>query len=184
MAEYYLVAQLPSLDGISERMPLPITEERFFELCDGALGKKAREELRNVTLLPEKSPGAPSSSPLLQAWTENERKLRLALGKVRAEKLKKPFDTQNQPISGEYLKTAAAALEMEDPMEAEQFLSRFRLTFLETLRPLDSFSEDFVFYYGLKLKLMKRIRQFDQEAGAAAYQNIYNAIINEDRSEA
>ena len=30
MAAYYLVAQLPSLDGLGERAPLPITEERFF----------------------------------------------------------------------------------------------------------------------------------------------------------
>ena len=29
MAEYYLISQLPSLDGISEATPVPITEERF-----------------------------------------------------------------------------------------------------------------------------------------------------------
>ena len=33
MAEYYLIAQLPSLDGVGENMPVPITEERFLELC-------------------------------------------------------------------------------------------------------------------------------------------------------
>ncbi len=29
MAEYYLISQLPSLDGISENTPIPITEEQF-----------------------------------------------------------------------------------------------------------------------------------------------------------
>ena len=33
MAEYYLMSQLPSLDGVGENTPLPITEERFSELC-------------------------------------------------------------------------------------------------------------------------------------------------------
>ena len=40
MAEYYLISQLPSLDGISENTPLPITEERFTELCNRFLGEK------------------------------------------------------------------------------------------------------------------------------------------------
>ena len=38
--------------------------------------------------------------------------------------------------------------DIESPMEAEKLLNRYRLDFLETLRPMDSFSEDFVFYYG------------------------------------
>ena len=33
MAEYYLISQLPSLDGLGDNMPVPITEERFTELC-------------------------------------------------------------------------------------------------------------------------------------------------------
>ena len=41
MAEYYLISQLPSLDGIGENSPVPITEERFMELCEGSLKKKA-----------------------------------------------------------------------------------------------------------------------------------------------
>ena len=34
MAEYYLISQLPSLDGISENTPLQITEERFRRVSD------------------------------------------------------------------------------------------------------------------------------------------------------
>lgn len=40
MSMYYLMAQLPSLDGIGENAPPPITEERFHELCHCFLGKK------------------------------------------------------------------------------------------------------------------------------------------------
>ena len=40
MAEYYLISQLPSLDAIGDHSPLPITEERFHELCNRFLKKK------------------------------------------------------------------------------------------------------------------------------------------------
>jgi hypothetical protein len=48
---------------------------------------------------------------------------------------------------------------------------------------MDSFSEDFVFYYGLKLKLISRIRQFDSESGETAYKNIYSSIMSGERLE-
>lgn len=176
MAEYYLISQLPSLDGIGENTPLPITEERFAELCNSFLGKKTLSEMKNLTLLPLKNQEYLGTS-LLKEWNECERNLRLALGKVRAEKLKKPFDT-NKVLPAEYIKVANTAIEIDNPMEAEKFLNRYRLELLEALRPMDNFSQDFVFYYGLKLKLMLRIRQFDTDAGEAAYRNIYNSILD------
>ena len=183
MAEYYLISQLPSLDGISENAPLPITEERFTELCNRFLGKKSRENMKKLTLSPAKNIES-SGSVLIDAWNESERNLRFALGKVRAEKMKKTFDTENRIFPVEYVKAASAATEIENPMEAEKYLSSYRLEILETLRPMDSFSEDYVFYYGLKLKLLLRIRQFDTKLGEKAYKNIYNSILNGDRLEA
>ena len=183
MAEYYLISQLPSLDGISENTPLPITEERFLELCGRFLGKKALSEMDNLTLVP--SVDFPKSkSDLIQNWNANERDLRLALAKIRADKMNKPFDLQNKNLSLELLKVANAAVEIENPLEAENFLLRYRLGFLETLRPMDNFSEEFIFYYGLKLKLIFRIRQFDTKIGEATYKDIYNSILNGDRLEA
>lgn len=182
MAEYYLISQLPSLDGIGENTPLPITEENFIELCNRFLGKKAQKKLCGLTLLPPRN-YEKSDSPLINAWNENERNLRLVLAKVRADKMKKPFDTDNVSLSAEVLKVANTAAETENPFEAEKVLNQYRLDFLETLRPMDSFSEDFIFYYGLKLKLILRIRQFDTEAGRTAYKNIYSSVLNGDRSE-
>jgi len=183
MAEYYLISQLPSLDGISENAPLPITEERFTELCNRFLGKRSQETMKKLTLLPSKDIES-SGSVLIDTWNESERNLRFALGKVRAEKMKKPFDTENRILPMEYIKAAGAAIEIENPMQAEKYLNRYRLELLETLRPMDSFSEDYIFYYGLKLKLILRIRQFDREVGEKAYRNIYNSILNGDRLEA
>lgn len=183
MAEYYLMSQLPSLDGIADNAPIPITEERFLELCSRFLGKKAQNEVKKLKLVPPLTPEK-SSSALIEAWNEGERSLRLALGKARAEKMKKSFDAESRTLPIELIKVANTAVEMENPMEAENFLSRYRLEFLETLRPMDAFSEDFVFYYGLRLKLLLRTRQFDTKLGEAAYKNIYNFILNGDRLEA
>lgn len=182
MAEYYLISQLPSLDGISETTPLPITEERFIELCQRFLSRKAQCELKKLTLLPPRKPEK-STSALLEKWNEGERNLRLALAKVRADKMKKSFDAENNSFSPALLQAVRTAIEIESPMEAEKFLNSYRLDFLETLRPMDSFSEEFVFYYALKLKIIERIRKFDQTSGETAYRNIYSSIMDGNRSE-
>ena len=183
MAEYYLMSQLPSLDAVGENTLIPITEERFLELCYRFLGKKDCDDLKRLTLLPPKHPEK-LGSPLLEGWSKGERNLRLALGKIRAEKMKKPFDMENNTISAELIKVAKTAVELEIPMEAEKFLNSYRLEFLECLRPADNFSKEMVFYYGLKLKLLLRIRQFDEASGETAYKNIYNSIMNDDKTEA
>ncbi len=183
MAEYYLIAQLPSLDGIGDNTPLPITEERFLELCSRFLEKKWRSEVETIRLLPSVEPEKTNSS-LLKAWYEGERNLRLALAKARAEKLGKSFESKLPSIPIELSKAVAAAVEIENPLEAEQLLFRYRLDFLETLRPSDAFSEEYLFYYGIKLKWMLRMRGFESESGKEAYQNIYNSILNGDQLEA
>lgn len=183
MAEYYLISQLPSLDGIGENTPLPITEERFLELCSRLLKKKAQHEVEKLTLVPPLNPEK-STSALIEAWNEGERDLRLALAKARADKMNISFDLHDKSLSGELVKTASAAVETESPLEAERFLFNYRLSFLETLRPTDNFSEDFIFYYGLKLKLLLRTRQFDAKLGEGEYRKIYNSILSGDKLEA
>ena len=182
MAEYYLISQLPSLDGINENAPLPITSERFEELCQRFLGKKAQGVLSKLTLAPPRNPEI-SSSSLVEKWNDGERSLRIALAKLRADKMNKNFIDDNKSFSPVLLQAVRTAIEIESPMEAEKFLNKYRLDFLETLRPMDSFSEEFVFYYGLKLRLIERIRKFDPESGESAYRNIYGSIMNGDRSE-
>ena len=183
MAEYYLISQLPSLDGLSENVPMPITEERFFELCERFLNKKAQNELKQLTLMPSRE-CEETGSEFLDKWNDGERNLRLVLGKIRAEKMNKAFDAEKiQSAPVELIQAAREAVEIENPLEAEKFLNKYRLDFLESLRPMDSFSEDFVFYYGLKLKLISRIKQFDLESGETAYKNIYSSIINGERLE-
>ncbi len=183
MNPYYLIAQLPSLDGIGETMPLPITEERFSELCERFLGKKARKVFDGLTILPPKD-REKSGSALIDKWNDGERNLRLALAKARAETMNKTYPEEVPDVPADMMQTVRTAVGFRDPMEAEKFLTRWRLDFLETLRPADAFAEDTVFYYGLKLKLMRRIRQFDETVGETAYRKIYSSILHGERPEA
>ena len=66
--------------------------------------------------------------------------------------MKKTFETGNNPLPNESIKIANAAIEIESPLEAEKFLNSYRLNFLETLRPMDNFSGEVIYYYGHKLK--------------------------------
>lgn len=183
MAEYYLISQLPSLDGLGDGVPLPITEERFMELCKSLSKDKLITELNKLTLVPPIIP-VKSKSTLIMEWDKCERYLRLSLAKIRAEKLKKTFNLQNEYLPSEYVKIASNAVEIDNPLEAEKFLTAYRLDLLESLRPMDSFSEDFIYYYYLKLKLLNRMKQFNVEQGQITYKNIYNSIINGKKTEA
>ena len=182
MAEYYLISQLPSLDGLSDNAPLPITEERFMDLCKRLLNKKAQSQLETLTPVPSRIPEK-SGNAMIDQWNEGERNLRLALARLRAEKMNKQFHAENQAFSPMLLQAVRTAVDIESPMEAEKFLNHYRLDFLETLRPISPFAEDYIFYYGLKLKLIQRIKLFDAASGEAAYKKIYNSIMNGDRSE-
>jgi len=91
---------------------------------------------------------------------------------------------ENELLPNEFVKIASNAVEIDNPLEAEKFLTEYRLKFLESLRPMDCFSEDFIYYYYLRLKLLNRIRQFNEEEGEITYKNIYNSIINGNKTEA
>ena len=109
MAEYYLISQLPSLDGISENMPLPITEQDFLKMCATSLKKKSYDELLKLSLTPPRQSEKTSFS-LAEAWNKGERSLRLALAVERAEKMKKEFDVEKQAFSPEILSAATLSL--------------------------------------------------------------------------
>ncbi len=183
MSQYYLMAQLPSLDGLSDLSPVPISEERFSQLCNRFLPSKMLKTLNELTLVPPRKVLKTGNS-LVDSFYAEERLLRLALGEIRAGKLKKEFDSENEIFSLNLLQTVHSAVEMTDPLSAELYLNRYRLSFLETLRPADPFCDDSVFYYSLKLKLISRLRNFDEEKGRQKYKNLYSAIMSGEEKKA
>ena len=117
MNQYYLIAQLPSLEIASETTALPITEERFYELCKTNLGKKAWNALNGLTLVPKRQ-NQKTGYSFIDKWYQWERNFRLALAGARAEKMKKPFEGKTGEFPEELLRTVRQAVEMGDPLEA------------------------------------------------------------------
>ena len=183
MSQYYLISQLPSLDAVDENSPIPITEKDFYDACEQCLDENAWNVMNKLSLVPDRD-AETTGYKLVDEWNENERLLRIALGSIRANKMKKVFDIDSESIPPQQLQAARVAMESEDPLEAERLLNEFRMEILENLRPTDLFCDDAVFYYGLKLKLILRMRKFDKSRGEKAYRKIYDSIMQGEIQEA
>ncbi|MCR5495732.1 MAG: DUF2764 domain-containing protein [Treponema sp.] len=176
--QYYLVSQLPDISAAGEKSTLPITEKYYRDLCSRFLDEKDIVILNNLSLLPSRELESTGSS-FLDAWYSNERALRFALAQVRAQKMKKDAGSIPVSISADIVQAARTAVGMDSPLSAEQFLYEYRLGVLNNMQPLDSFSTDAVFAYGIRLMLLERIKKFDKEKGTDSYHKIYDTILGE-----
>ena len=174
--QYYLVSQLPDISA--ERSVLPITEKYYRDLCSRFLTGRSLELLNKLSLEPSKMPESTGSS-FLDSWYAHERALRYALSQVRAQKLKKDAIPSPVCITADITQAARTAVGMDSPLQAELFLYEYRLSVLNNLQPLDIFSEDYVFAYGIRLMLVQRMKVFDKEKGTDSYHKIYDTILGE-----
>ncbi len=120
-----------------------------------------------------------TGSVFLDSWYAHERALRFALAQVRAQRLKKDLGPVPVSITADIVQAARTAVGMESPLAAENFLYGYRLGVLDGLQPLDSFCEDYVFAYGIRLMLVQRMKAFDRERGTDSYRKIYDTILGE-----
>ena len=172
---YYLMAQLPAISENAKE--LPITENEFIDLCSRFFDNKTLNAIKSLSLEPplqKKSTGF----AFLDKWYDAERSLRIALGQIRAVKLKKDFSiTEN--MSSDIVQMARTATGFDSPLEAEEYLNSIRMQLLNDISPLDNFCTDAVFAYALKLKLICRMSLFTQKAGIESYRKIYDQILGE-----
>ncbi len=177
---YYLAAQLPGFVFSGGTVTqLPITYPDFIELCSRFLEGKELQQLKGLTIEPPCN-DEKTGSPMLDAWYTWERSVRLALAHIRAQRMKKEF-ADTTPISQDIQQIARTASGYDSPLEAERYLNNERLRVLNELTPLDPFSTDAIFVYGLKLCIAARIIQFNEEAGMESYRAIYDQILGESK---
>ena len=89
--------------------------------------------------------------------------------------------TKGEPGTGDIVQAARTALGMDSPLSAEQFLFEYRISVLNNLQPLDTFSTDYVYAYGIRLMLLERMKKFDRVKGTESYHKIYETILDGDR---
>lgn len=176
---YYLVAQLPAIsvnDDSSQKLPL--TVGYFKDLCSRFMSEKSAKLAEKLTLEPPVEPVS-TGSVFLDEWYGKERCLRLALAQIRALKMKKDIKDLPSAGDGESIQAARTATGMDSPLAAEQYLNQYRLGILDRISPLDNFSVDAVYSYGLKLMLAERMKKFNKDEGLASYHKIYDEILGE-----
>ena len=176
---YYLVAQLPAFSVNDDNFSkLPISVEYFKDLCLRFMSEKDCENIKNLSLEPSRSEQS-TGSVFPDAWYKNERNLRFALAQIRALKMKKDLKDISVVSDGDVIQTARTAAGMDSPLSAEQFLNQYRLSVLDKIAPLDQFSVDAVYNYGLRLMLTERMKKFNRDEGLASYHKIYEEILGE-----
>jgi hypothetical protein len=172
---YYLIAQLPTL---SYGVPAPMSSARFKELCAEFMTAPDLSLLDFCAVDPPAS-SVSTGSALIDSWTVWERALRIHLSRLRAGRLKRDASALPEaPIEPfEAASVAKAALTVESPLEAEQYLDRARWGTLDSLLGLDYFCRDTVYAYLIKLLLLERKTFFRAEDGFAEYQAIYASVM-------
>ncbi len=176
--QYYLVSQLPDISAAGEKSSLPITEKYYRDLCSRFLDKKDFVVLNELSLEPPRVP-VETGSLFLNQWYDFERALRYALCQVRAQKMKKDIGPMPISCTQDIIQAARTAVGMDSPLSAEQYLFEYRLSVLDEIQPLDNFSVDAVFSYGIRLMLIERMKKFDKEKGTDSYHKIYDTILGE-----
>lgn len=179
MAYYYLVSQLPNISSAESKSALPLNGESFRELACRFISDDEKAILNGLSLVPPREITS-TGSAFLDTWYEKERNLRCALAQIRAQKMKKDSIPLPAGCTADIISAARTAVGMDSPLSAEQFLYDYRLRLLDDLSPLDSFSIDAVYAYGLKLMLVERMRKFEVENGKTSYHEIYDTILDGD----
>ena len=185
---YYLAAQLPYL---VYGQGLPMSSADFRALAQDVMSPADASILDYCTLDPVPptpgeggaayaEPARPTPSEFINRWKEWERTLRLNLARSRVQKLKREGGVADAP---DYPSDAAAvaktALVMESPLEAELFLDKARWDAIESFQGINAFSENAMYAYLLKLRLMERRAAFKPEEGFTEYKGLYAAILGE-----
>jgi len=178
VAYYYLVSQLPNISDSESKNKLPLSVNEYKELCCRFVSDKEKEIIKNLSLVAPKEKCS-LGSVFLDNWYDKERNLRFALAQIRSQKMKKDSYTLPAACTADIISAARTAVGMDSPYSAEQFLFEYRIKLLDNLRPLDSFSIDAVYSYGIKLMLVERMRKFDVENGIQSYHKIYDSILGD-----
>jgi hypothetical protein len=160
-----------------------MSSRAFLDLCKSLLNDEDREILELCALDPADyaDSSMPDRSAFINNWRNWERSLKLNLARYRAQRLKREggpaLDPPDYPAdAASAAKTAAA---MDSPLEAEIFLDKARWDAIELFQGIDYFSNNTIFAYLLKLRLLERRALFKAEEGFAEYKGLYASIIGE-----
>jgi len=164
----YFVASLPSLS--LDASP-PLSSLEMVAAAGGVLREDHWEDLR---ALAEDRP-EDARSPEARSLVDAETRLRAALAKLRARRAGADATTPagSRPVPDARAADAAArAMALDDPLERELLLDRYRWDRLGEAAAIPAFGVRAVLAYALKLRLVEKWSALTDEAGTALAQAI------------
>lgn len=169
-SRYYFLSSMSML-RFSDKAP--VSWENFLSQARGNVSESEYDALCSIEDRSE------SQNAFLVKWKELNRKLDDAVNAQRRQNLHREEKSGAVFVDYEIGKTASAALNAKDPLEAEMILMRFRYDWLEQQKGLDPFSEAALLSYALQLRILIRKDLFTVEAGNEQFSSMFDSIQNE-----
>ncbi|MBI5415599.1 MAG: DUF2764 family protein [Candidatus Omnitrophica bacterium] len=176
-AYYYFVASLPPL---SFEGKMPVSVEAFLQDCRRLLPEDDSAVMER--LLTQEESSLETRNALLRAWVDFSRGLRNELVWWRANLLHKDpsrYLRGERPSEPSLTAQVQQALKLEDLGEAEHFLNRMKWHFLDDLVLGHYFDIEFLFVYGLKLKMLQQYQEYISAEGKKVFQELQTMQLPE-----
>lgn len=165
MAYYYLLSSLPMLktDGT-----MPISYDAFLAMCKENVSDTKYAILKRLSL-------SSREGPLLSEWGKFYAAFREELAYQRNQRLGRKTEAPSQKDAG-LIKAIASAMQMQNPLHAEEALLAFEFQKVDALIGTHYFDDHALMGYALKLRLLERKNAFEKEKGKKEVSRIIGKI--------
>lgn len=163
---YYLIASLPML-AFNQASPFSYVD--FLADCQRMLSEKDFEILKNATLDHDQSD---DQSHVLTMLARVNSQLRNQWVRVRAKALDKDvlgYIREDSGFDREAVEAVQQALNATHPLEADQYLNRYRWQKFDEMSQGHFFDLDCLIVYALKLQILERHQLMTQEQGTKVF---------------
>ncbi|MFC2821708.1 MAG: hypothetical protein ACTTJW_03025 [Sphaerochaeta sp.] len=169
-SRYYFLSSLPML-RYSE--PAPISWEYFLKAAEGNIDGS---EYRLLCGIPKNKD---CGNGFLKNWNALNAELNASINSRRNRNLGKPsenfavfsfFDTE---------RLTNAAMDANNPLDAEMLLLKFRYDYLETAKGYEPFTKTALLVYALQLRILIRKDSFTSKAGNHEFQKLFGILRKE-----
>ena len=165
---YYLISSLPMIGPDSE---MPFSYEKFLSLCSSFVNEEEMNRLKNISI-------HSSEGPLLKEWYEFYQSFDEELNYERSVRLNKPCDPplfHNEVVC----RMVQDLLKLDNPLLAEKKLLSMQFNKVDELVGTHNFDDYYLNGYALKLKLLERLRAFDEIKGREEFDRLFIGIQNQ-----
>jgi len=167
---YFTVASLPYLT--SHTHP-GLSNEEFVTYLSDKITPAELERITACSLIPQ---SYSQEDLVVSKWNAFETSLRNQLALLRSKKQDLTYEGGHESVLFGLEEKAREAVNLTNPLEAEEFLDDIRWAYLEDLELTHYFDLPRLQIYYLKLQILNRKFLFKKEKGKVNFEKTYNEI--------